>query len=77
MGIEMREGMKENIKEEREKESLGRNFRLSLRSKGEEVIHGRMIKHKNTIRDRKGTRKRRLLLGEVGPYYEVGGAYLL
>jgi len=75
--IEGREGLKENINEERAKESLGRKFRCSLGSKGDEVIHGRTLKHKNTIRDRQGTRKRRLLLGEGGPYYEVGGACLI
>ena len=51
-GIEGREGAKENIKEEREKESFGRKIRLSLRSMGEEVIHGRTLKHKNKIRDK-------------------------
>ena len=72
-GIKGREGMKENIKEERVKESTERKIRLSLGSKGEEVIHGRTLKHKNTIRDRWGTRKRRFMFGEGGPYYEVAG----
>jgi len=44
--------MKENIKEEIAKESPGRKIRLSLRSKGRKVIHGRTLKHKNTIRDK-------------------------
>jgi len=66
-GIEGREETKDKIKEEREKESLGRKFRLSLRSKGEEVIHGRTLRHKNTIRDRQGTRKNRFFLGREGP----------
>jgi len=68
--------LKENINEERSKESLGRKFRFSLGYKGDEVIHGRTLKHKNTIRDRQGTRKRRML-GEGGLYYEVGGACLI
>ena len=72
-----KEAPKAEPKEPKEVNKIKVGDTVQFQVEGEEVIHGRTLKHKNTIRERQGIRKRRLLLGQGGPYYVDGGACLI